>query len=98
MAQLGLNVNPKYPHWGWSPDDIDDFVTWPTGESGLLEIKCPDSDRWQMKSPAEYGLDSDFYCTLDENQNLKLIQISYMCIFIKCKAKWQFVINNGLIL
>lgn len=69
VSQSGLIVNPKYPHLGCSPDGI---VTLPTGEIGLLEIKCPASDRWRILSPAECGLDSEFCCSLDENQNLKL--------------------------
>ncbi|XP_062609018.1 uncharacterized protein LOC134270786 [Saccostrea cucullata] len=69
VSQSGLIISPKYPHLGSSPDGI---VTLPSGESGLLEIKCPASDKWRTHSPVECALDHEFCCTLDENQNLKL--------------------------
>jgi putative phage-type endonuclease len=95
VSQSGLIVNPTFPHLGCSPDGI---VTLENGESGLLEIKCPASDKWRTHSPAECGLDSDFCCSLDENQNLKL-KINHNYYFqvqgqmAICNKKWcDFVI------
>ena len=69
VQQCGLIVSPKYPHLGASPDAL---LENPTEGQGLLEIKCPAADKWKSVHPNVCALDSDFFCTLDENGAIKL--------------------------
>lgn len=64
--QSGLTVNSIYPHRGFS---LNGIVILSSGKSSLLEIKCPASERWRIPSSAKCGLDSEFCCVPDENQN-----------------------------
>ncbi|KAL3862566.1 hypothetical protein ACJMK2_008525 [Sinanodonta woodiana] len=71
VTPCGLYVNTIFPHLGASPDGV---VHDPCCQdsSGLLEIKCPASDKWKFKSPSECAKDSAFFCTLDLHGNVIL--------------------------
>ncbi|XP_041376830.1 uncharacterized protein LOC121389299 [Gigantopelta aegis] len=71
VTKCGLNVNPKYPHLGSSPDGL---VSCSCHDKGLVEIKCP--FKYRFKTPAEASMEKDFYChfvngkiTLKENHS-----------------------------
>ena len=71
VQQCGLIVNPKFPHLGASPDGL--LSTGDSSEGqGLLEIKCPAAERWKNEDPRTCAIDSDFFCTLDKNGEIKL--------------------------
>ncbi|XP_046550827.1 uncharacterized protein LOC124260546 [Haliotis rubra] len=72
VTQCGLIVNPQYPYLGASPDGLVSCVDCEKccSSYGLLEIKCPSTLR-DLK-PQEAASQTDFFCKLDENMNLKL--------------------------
>ena len=71
MQQCGLIVNPKFHHLGASLDGL--LSTGDSSEGqGLLEIKCPAAERWKNEDPHTCANDSDFFCTLDKNGEIKL--------------------------
>ncbi|XP_069110245.1 uncharacterized protein [Argopecten irradians] len=69
VKQSGLVVNCKYPHLGASPDGCvycGHCVN--SNASGLLEIKCPASDKWKFVSPEECSQDPKFCCELNDGK------------------------------
>ena len=65
----GLLVNTKFPHLGASPDALLENSN---DGQGILEIKCPASDRWKNIHPGACAMDSDFYCSVDDCGMVKL--------------------------
>lgn len=71
LSLSGFIINTDHPHLGSSPDGLT--VCQCCGE-GLLEVKCPSSNKFKFKTPTECCEDKSFYCKLDENNNLSLKQ------------------------
>eukprot|EP00106_Octopus_bimaculoides_P017496 XP_014784938.1 PREDICTED: uncharacterized protein LOC106879765 [Octopus bimaculoides] len=67
VKDCGLIINPSYPYLGASPDGLVDIPNFPDGP-GLLEIKCPSSDKWKRLSPHECVKDSSFFCSVKDNE------------------------------
>ncbi|XP_045202652.2 uncharacterized protein LOC123556116 [Mercenaria mercenaria] len=61
VKKSGLLTNTKYPYLGASPDGLID-CTHCQDPNGLLELKCPSSLKWRMKTPAECSEDPTFFC------------------------------------
>ncbi|KAK3106389.1 hypothetical protein FSP39_018991 [Pinctada imbricata] len=69
VAQSGFLVNRLFPHLGSSPDGLISCTC--CGE-GILEIKCPSSDKWKNATPEDCALDDTFFCKMsDDNIMLK---------------------------
>ncbi|XP_060560650.1 uncharacterized protein LOC132720513 [Ruditapes philippinarum] len=67
VKKCGLLVTPDYPHLGASPDGYIN-CTHCESHNGLLEIKCPSSLSWRMKTPEECATDSKFFCVLRDGK------------------------------
>ena len=65
VVQCGLVVHPKYPHLGASPDGL-------VNSDGVLEIKCPASQKWKNLSPLDCCTDSKFYCYVNDKGDVTL--------------------------
>ncbi|XP_033728272.1 uncharacterized protein LOC117317556 [Pecten maximus] len=75
IKTCGLIVNPKYPHLGASPDGLVNSTKCDCDDYGVLEIKCPASEKWKFKHPSQCALDPDFFCYFDHScDTLKLKQ------------------------
>jgi len=71
VKKCGLLVSGNYPHIGASPDGLVN-CTHCAEPHGLLEIKCPSSILSRMKIPEECAKDVNFYCTLNESEQVIL--------------------------
>lgn len=67
VLQCGLIVHPKYPHLGTSPDGLID-------SDGVLEIKCPASQKWKNSTPLDCCSDRKFYCEVNDKGDVTLKQ------------------------
>ena len=60
VEQCGLIINSEYPYLGASPDGLI------VDSDGIIEIKCPASEKWKMALPEDCARDKDFYCFLND--------------------------------
>ncbi|XP_045163375.2 uncharacterized protein LOC123527777 [Mercenaria mercenaria] len=62
VSECGLYVKGDTPYLGASPDGIVTYISQGQMETGVLEIKCPASDRWRNLHPTDCAKDPDFCC------------------------------------
>lgn len=73
IRECGLFVGTNTPFLGASPDGIIEYTDDGKKMKGVLEIKCPASDKWRSLSPDECCQDSGFYAELNSTTgHLKL--------------------------
>lgn len=70
VTECGLFVKNSAPYLGASPDGIITYSSNGVAETGVLEVKCPASDKWRTLSPEECAKDPDFYCAIDPESGL----------------------------
>ena len=61
----------EYPYLGASPDGFVN-CTHCDMYNGLIDIKCPSSNIWKMKTPKECATDSKFFCSLSADGKVLL--------------------------
>ena len=64
VKNCGLFVLEDCPYLGASPDGVVTYTENGKAMNGLLEVKCPASEKWKFKTPQECCEDSSFYCEL----------------------------------
>ena len=73
IRECGLFVGTNTPFLGASPDGIIEYTDDGKKMKGVLEIKCPASDKWRSLCPDECCQDSGFYAELNSTTgHLKL--------------------------
>ena len=88
VAECGFLVNRLYPHLGSSPDGL---VSCTCCGEGLLEIKCPSSEKWKFLTPEECSKDPAFFCALnDDKLSLKINHNYYY------QVQGQLAISNRI--
>ena len=66
------------PYLGASPDGMVSYnTTHGQTETGVLEIKCPASDKWRVMSPEECSKDPDFFCVWCEDAGTCKLKTSH---------------------
>ena len=81
MSECGLFVKSNAPYLGASPDGIVTYTNSGKTETGVLEVKCPASEKWKTLSPEECAKDVDFYCDLDTETRLCRLKRSHKYYF-----------------
>lgn len=77
VTESGLCVKGDVPYLGASPDGIINYTANGQTETGVLEIKCPASDKWKILPPIDCAKDADFYCEINPTTNMCKLKVHH---------------------
>ena len=91
VSTCGLIVKENIPYLGASPDGLVKYSFEGQTYTGVLEIKCPASDRWKSKHSTDCAKDSDFCSYIDSDTGLCRLKTNHKYYY---QVQGQMAIAN----